>query len=208
MADPDAPGVDGPPSAALGLSKTTPAPVASWDAPRPSRRPRSRRLSLGVGIGVAAVIVVVLVAVAANLWIHPTSRCNPVIPAPWNSGSSAVLATCGTRFDIPTDSFQAYNAGRFSDAEVLLGQYSANGSIGSYLLNGSEYTALLANPHPTSPPTGWFWSCGVGTGCKVQADVPPSASEYFLVLENFNGGVVSVVWSESLVVAWVPTTTG
>lgn len=193
------------PAGALAGNSSAVTPARRDRAQPPPARSRSRRLRLALGVGVAVAVVIVVVVIAPNLWLRSSPRCNPVIPAPWNSGGSAVLVPCGTRLTIPPDSFQAYSAERFSDAELLVGQFSATGPVGSYLLNDTEFTSLEANPHPTVPPTGWFWSCGEGSGCAVQAKVPPSASEYFLVLENFNGTNVSVVWSLSLLVAWIPS---
>ncbi|HXY47767.1 MAG TPA: hypothetical protein VEK13_07745 [Thermoplasmata archaeon] len=205
MNGPDVPTGD-PSSGHSGNPGAESSPVRDWAKPPLPRRSRPRRLRLGIGVGIAVAVGIVLltVVVAPNLWFRSSGRCNPTIPSPWNSGGSDVLVSCGTRFVLSPESFQAYSAERFSDAELLVGEYSANGSIGSYLLNDTEFTSLLAAPHPTAPPAGWFWSCGEGTGCSVQAKVPPSASEYFLVLENFNGANVSVVWSQSLLVAWIP----
>lgn len=151
---------------------------------------------MAVGI-VVAVVVLLAIDYAAG------PSCAPPVPKLWQTGSTTVLVPCGTHVTLPADSYVGYSAGRFSDAEILLGKFQSSAPIGAYLLNSSQFDSLNSNPHPTGPPGQPFWTCGVVASCQLNADVPPSPSEYFLALENFNSTNASVVWSQSLTVAWI-----
>jgi len=173
----------------------------------PHSRPlRTRRRRVWIAIG--AVIVVGAVAVFAivpRLLANSSSNCNPPVPPGWSDGQTFVLASCGTALSLPADSYTSYQAVRLSDGEILLGQYTANATVGAYLLNSSEFSKLLTAPHPTAPPPASFWTCGEVTVCAVQADVPPSPALYILVLENLNSASVSVVWTHTLLIYYTAT---
>ena len=179
-------------------------PIQDWRASTAAERPGRRRLYIGIVIAVAvgAVLAVVL---GESVWGSPGASCNPSIPSPWTSGRSAVLEKCGTRFVVPAHSYVGYSAERYSDAQILLGRFSSGTPVGTYLLNSTQFTAVVANPYATAPPANYSWTCGVVALCNLHAIVPPSPSEYFLTFENFNGTNASVVWSLSLVVAYIPT---
>ncbi len=173
-----------------------------WAAPAFPPRPRRRRLVyVGVGLAVAAVVAA---AVVASGDLSGRAPCNPTIPKIWTSGQYAVIKPCGSRFTVGHGSYVGYSAGRFSDAEIVLGKFTSSVPLGAYLLNGTQYTALEGNSSPLVPPSGWFWSGGVAATDNVNATVPPSPPEYFLVLYDFGTQNASVVWSLSLIVAYVP----
>jgi hypothetical protein len=188
----------------VGTGTTHPTTPARKDWSAPAVRPRSRRrLVLYIGVAVVVVAVISATAVSAG-WFARRAPCDPTISGIWATGQYAVIEPCGTHVTVAPGAPVTYSAGRYTDAQIMLGKYSSSSPIGSYLLNMSEFTNLTQHPDPPGPPAGWFWSCGpVATTCNVNADVPPSPSEYFLVLIDFGSSPASVVWSLSLLVAYV-----
>jgi hypothetical protein len=191
--------------AATALSPRGAGSGPDWNSLNLSARRRGRGRTLVLVIG-----IVVVVAVAASIGVYaagvltPKKPCNPTIPSPWNTGDWAVLAKCGSQIVVPAHSFYGYDAERFSDAQVLLGEFTSADSLGVYLLNQSLFTAVTAQSNVTAPPSNWSWTCGEVTVCSLHADVPPSPSEYFLTLENFGAVNTTIDWSLSLVVAYIP----
>jgi hypothetical protein len=170
------------------------------------RHPRRRRRIVALVVGVVAVGAVIgAVVLAPSLFAPSASGCSPPVPQGWSDSETVSVASCGSKFEIPADSYTQYGAARFSDGEIMLGQYSSPLPIGAYLLNSSEVSELQANPHPTGPPSAYVWSCGDVLRCDVNADVPPSPGAYFLVLENLNTtSPAPAVWTETLEIVYHP----
>jgi len=172
-------------------------------------RHRMGLLAVVIAIAVLASLVTGLLVLRPSS--APGSNCTPDPPIGLKGASSAVMAPCETTLTLEPHSFTSYTAVRLSDHESFVGQYTVNtstqGSIEAYLLNSSEMGGLLSNPHPTAPPSSYFWSSGPAVVCNLSVSVPGSPNQYFLVLENLSTVGVSFEWTRTLVLYYSSTPT-
>jgi hypothetical protein len=64
---------------------------------------------------------------------------------------------------------------------------------------------LISNPHPTAPPASFFWSSGPVSNCNVSVPVPGSPAQYYFVVENTGSQNLSIDWTQSLLLYYIPT---
>jgi hypothetical protein len=179
----------------------------TWDLPRLPERSRFRAALPGIAVGavVVAVVVVTTLVFVPSLWFGSSSaRCDPPVPSYFTD--QLVLVRCGTTEPIGADHYWLLGLPRESDDQTLFGQFSATTMLRAYLLNGSQALELLANPHPTAPPTSSFWNCTtVELSCTVNTQIPPSPGQYSIALENLGSANASATWVQSLLIAYVPS---
>ena len=162
-----------------------------------------------VGIVVAIVLVAAAAAgVAFAFFVPAQNGPDCTLPPPTNAtnGQWYTLASCPSTVTLAAHSYRVYPVVRLSDAEIVIGQYMANVSVGAYLLNCTELTALQQSPHPTAPPPSYLWSCGSDkTVCNLTIRIPPSPTQTYLVIENLNSGPAAVSWTKTLSIFYTPT---
>lgn len=135
----------------------------------------------------------------------PSSNCMVTPQYLVSGGQWYTMAPCNTNASMDSHSYYPpYQIVRLSDSETVYGQYSANLSIGAYMLNASEVQALEGDPHPTSPPPSYFWTCGTVAVCNLSVKVPGSPGQYYIVLENLNPAPVAVQWTKVLAIYYTP----
>lgn len=169
----------------------------------PARRPH-RRLWLGIGAAGVALALVCSVLVLA-IPTPTTPDCTVTPPGTAQNGQTYVLAACGSSVVLGPDSYAVYVVQRFSDGETVLGTFAANATVGTYLLNSSEYSALSAQPHPTEPPPQFLWTGGSSATANLSVPVPGSPIQPYFVVENLHGSPASVVWTKTLSIYYTPT---
>lgn len=167
------------------------------------RRPLHLRL-WGTIAAFAVVAAFIGLVIVPGLLVHDSPSCAPADPPGWTDTDSAQVVGCHTTFTLAGDSYTYYGAVRYSDGEIMVGDYSSAVAIGAYLLNSTELGQVEQSPTVTAPPPSSVWSCGQVTVCNVQADVPPSPGSYFLVLENLHSSKASVEWTTSLLILYRP----
>lgn len=147
-------------------------------------------------------VVVAVGLVGAGLWIWSTEGSSPAKCAaaklPPKSQVIVVFADCQSTTVLPADSFQVFQLSLFSDHMTMLGQYSANGTIGSYMVNDTEISVIELNPHPSAPPPAYYWAGGVAATGNFSVPVPPSPVQYYLMIENLHSAPVSILWTATL----------
>jgi hypothetical protein len=162
-----------------------------------------------VAVALAVVAAGVAVSVVLLMPSSSTRSCIPPPPPALSHDQRFVVTTCDSTVTLKPHSFASYTMVRFSDQMTALGQYSAtpseNGSFGAFLLNSSEFSALLANPSPTHLPSDYFWSSGPGPVCNLSVEIPGSPAQYYLAIENAGATEVSVQWTLSLVIYYGAT---
>lgn len=192
---------------ANGSPRRLPIDPRTWDAPRVPERTRLRAALPGLAIAavVFAVFVVTTLLFVPSLWFGSSSGpCNPPVPSYFTD--QLVLVRCGTTDPIGPDHYWVLGLPRESDDQTLFGHFSGTTVLSAYLLNGSQVLELLANPHPTAPPPASFWNCTTGElSCAVSTQIPPSPGQYSIALENLGSANASATWTESLLIAYVPS---
>lgn len=146
--------------------------------------------------------VVVVGAVGAGLWAWSSAGNSSGSCAakklPTGTQVILVFADCESTLTLPADSIKVFQLTPFSDHMTMLGQFSANGSVGSYMVNSTQISSIELNPHPSAPPTGYYWSGGDAATGNFSVIVPPAPTQYYLVLENLNPALVSMLWTAPL----------
>lgn len=103
-------------------------------------------------------------------------------------------------------SYVGYQVVRVTDGEFVEGQFAGNLSVDSsfhlFIVNQSGFADLPASP--TAFPTRYFWSAEPVTAGNFSVQVPGSPNLYYVVLENIGTEPISITWSETLVVYYVP----
>jgi len=189
------PAAASPPGANPVSSPTLTGPSSPESMPpaRPKRRSR---------LWVAVVLVVAVAVVGAGLyayveWPASSAYC-PATKPPSGTKVLYVLQDCETSTAMPADSFRAFLLVPISDHMTVLGQYSANGTLGSYVVNSTEISVIESNPHPSGPPNAYYWTGGVSAAGNFSIQIPPAPGQYYLVLENLNPQALSVLWTATL----------
>ncbi len=157
-------------------------------------------LTIGIAAALAGTYLVVAFPIAS-----PGADCSLPPPRSFPHGAWFDLQACPSTTTIPSDSYAVWEVGRLSDAEALVGGFSANASVGVYLLNSSQMVQLEAESHPTTPPASWLWSAGVVPGAQWNVSVPPSPVQPYLVIENLNAAPVAVHWTKTLAIYYEGT---
>jgi hypothetical protein len=195
---------------AAGSSEPSSGPLdpRTWDRPRAPERSRFRVALPWVATGavVVAVFVVTTLVFVPSLWFGSASvRCNPSVPSYFKD--QLVLVHCGTTEPVGTDHYWVLGLPRESDDQTLFGEFSGTVGLSAYLLNGSQVLELLANPHPSAPPSASFWNCTTRVlgSCAVSTQIPPSPGQYSLAIENLGSSNASATWTESLLIAYTPS---
>lgn len=168
---------------------------------------RSKRVSrrqVVVGVALAAIL---LVAALAAVWFvsSPVSSCGVNALSPLSSGGTRTLVSCGMQVEIAPSSFVSYMVPRITDSMELVGAFSANRSVGAYLVNSSVFTQMSGGRNLTGPPPEYTWGTGNVTHLSFSVKVPGSPGQYYLVLENLHGAPVGLVWTSALVLNYQPT---
>lgn len=134
----------------------------------------------------------------------PAATCStPPPPAGEPSSQSWVIQACGSHTPLGPHAYAGFALARFSDAETVLGRFTATVPVGAYLLNSTEFLALPSNV--TAPPPAYFWSSGTTKDANLTIKVPGSPAQHFLLVENVQNVSVSVTWSQTLLMYYVPT---
>ena len=178
-------------------------PVHRPPPPISAREEARRRRRSATIVGIAIVVAVALVG--AYFAVHPLggsagASCSLPPPRQYPHGAWFDLAACPATTAIGADSYSVWQIGRLSDAEAVVGAFSANVTVGVYMLNETELAQLQSNPHPTGPPPAWLWSGGAVASARLNVSVPPSPVQPYIVIENLHGGPASVQWTKTLAI--------
>jgi|HubBroStandDraft_1064217.scaffolds.fasta_scaffold03396_3 hypothetical protein len=159
-----------------------------------------------IGVVVAVVIVAVIGAIYLLPAPKPEPNCNPAPPNNLQSDGVVVLVSCHTAVDLIPHSYTGYQVVRVTDGEFVEGQYAGNLSSDSsfhlFIVNQTDFANLPSAP--TSFPSSYFWSATTDTDGNFSIQVPGSPNLYYVVLENIGSGPISITWTETLVVYYVP----
>lgn len=194
--DSSSPNSSGPPGCARAARAVSGAKGAA------RRRGKLAVTTLATGI--------VVVVVASVILLYPSqgatgTNCSIAPEYPVPGGQWYVLAPCHSTAELaPHTYYPPYQVVRLSDGEMVYGQFTANASIGAYLLNSTQVQALSADPHPSAPPPAYFWTCGTVPLCNLTVRVLGSPGQYYVVLENLNAYAASAEWTKTLAIYYAP----
>ena len=166
-----------------------------------------RRFAIALGGSLAVVAILALAP-----WPVPSgsgATCTPTPARGFSSSYTFTMAACGSVVPLSAHSVRPYEITRVSDTERVEGQYVGNlsgyGSFDAYLLNSTEYSRLMNNP-PTAPlpSSGYFYHCGTVPECNLSVLIPGSPITYFIFLVNYGNLSVTIEWTQTLTLFYVP----